>query len=396
MRTIVLLYMGDETVTASAGTERVLTNMANAFVKRGYHVVVVTNDDTNAVPYFPFDPHVELVFLNLWKVKIPFYIKVKREINRVIPVMDRPVESYRAALSVKKLSQLFQGRQVDCIIVYNHEAIQVADRWQHGTVPIIAMMHNAIRIIMGNSNQMTLREKEKADIIQVLMPSYVEEAKQYIKNTPVVCIPNVVEQVLLDQQARIDKTKDTYTIITVGRIDPYQKRTHILVEAFALLADRYPEWQVELWGKIKKQDYYEKICRFIKEHHLENRIHFMGTTKNVQKRLQEADIFAFPSSFEGFPLALTEAMATGLPSVGFRSADAVKDLIADGRNGILCADGIPAFANGLEQLMRNQGLRVKMGHQAAKNMQPYEPERIWDQWQSLVESEIKKFANKRR
>lgn len=396
MRTIVLLYMGDETVTASAGTERVLTNMANAFVKRGYHVVVVTNDDTNAVPYFPFDPHVELVFLNLWKVKIPFYIKVKREINRVIPVMDRPVESYRAALSVKKLSQLFQGRQVDCIIVYNHEAIQVADRWQHGTVPIIAMMHNAIRIIMGKSNQAALREKEKAKVIQVLMPSYVEEAKQYIKNTPVVYIPNVVEQIPVAQQAHLGESKDTYKIITVGRIDPYQKQTHILVEAFALLAERYPKWQVELWGEIKKRDYYEKICQFIKEHHLGKRIHFMGTTNNVQKQLQQADVFAFPSSFEGFPLALTEAMATGLPSVGFRSADAVKDLIADGRNGILCADGIPAFANGLEQLVRNQGLRVKMGHQAAKNMQPYEPERIWDQWQSLVESEIKKFANKRR
>lgn len=46
--------MGDETVTASAGTERVLTNMANAFVERGYRVIVVTNDSPEAVPYFPF------------------------------------------------------------------------------------------------------------------------------------------------------------------------------------------------------------------------------------------------------------------------------------------------------------------------------------------------------
>lgn len=396
MRTIVLLYMGDETVTASAGTERVLTNMANAFVKRGYHVVVVTNDDEDAVPYFSFDSDVELIFLNLWKVKIPFYVKVEREINRIIPIMDRPVESYRAALSVKRLSQCFQGRQVDCIIAYNHEAIQVADRWQHGTVPVIAMMHNAIRVIMGKSNQASLREKEKADVIQVLMPSYVEEAKQYIKNTPVVCIPNVVEQVPLEQRARLDETKDTYKIITVGRIDPYQKQTHILVEAFALLADRYPEWQVELWGEIKKQEYYEKICQFIEEHHLEKRIHFMGATKDVQKQLQQADIFAFPSSFEGFPLALTEAMATGLPTIGFRSADAVKDLIVNEQNGILCDDGIPAFASGLDQLMRNQDLRVKMGNQAAMDMRFYDPTRIWNKWQSLVESEVKKFVNKRR
>ena len=55
MKTLLLLYMGDETVTASAGTERVLTNMANAMVERGYNVIVATNDKTDAVPYFPFD-----------------------------------------------------------------------------------------------------------------------------------------------------------------------------------------------------------------------------------------------------------------------------------------------------------------------------------------------------
>lgn len=396
MHTIVLLYMGDETITASAGTERVLTNMANALAKRGNHVIVITNDDENAVPYFLFDAEVELVFLNLWKTKIPFYVKIKREINRIVPIMDRPMEAYRAALSAKKLMHRFKDRRVDCIIAYNHEAIQVADRWQHGQVPIIAMMHNAIRIIMGKSNQASLREKEKADVIQVLMPSYIQEAKQYIRNTPIVYIPNVVEQIPAERQAQLDGTKDTYKIITVGRIDPYQKQTHILIEAFALLAERYPKWQVELWGEIKKQDYYEHICQFVKEHHLTKRIHLMGTTPNVQEQLQQADIFAFPSSFEGFPLALTEAMATGLPSVGFRSADAVKDLIVNGHNGILCEDGVSAFADGLERLMQNQSLRVKMGRQAVQDMKAYEPEHIWDQWQRLIESEIKKSMDKRR
>lgn len=161
MHTIVLLYMGDETVTASAGTERVLTNMANALAKRGNHVIVITNDDENAVPYFLFDAEVELVFLNLWKTKIPFYVKIKREINRIVPIMDRPMEAYRAALSAKKLMHRFKDRRVDCIIAYNHEAIQVADRWQHGQVPIIAMMHNAIRIIMGKAIKLLCGKKKK-------------------------------------------------------------------------------------------------------------------------------------------------------------------------------------------------------------------------------------------
>lgn len=388
MHTLVLLYMGNETVTASAGTEKVLTNMANAFTKRGYHVIVVTNDPPQAVPYFPFLPQVELIFLDVCQVRIPLSVKLKREVNCILPFMDRPVEQYRAHLSVEKLRQRLSGRQIDCIIAYNHEAIQVADFWQKGTKPLIAMMHNSIHVLMGNSNRATLQEKEKADVIQVLMPSHVEEAKHYIHHTPVVWIPNVVEPIPENNQAHPGAEKQKYTIITVGRIDALQKRTHILVQAFALLADTYLDWRVAIWGEVKKKAYYEELCQFVKEHHLEEQIHFCGTTQDVQRELQKADIFAFPSAFEGFSLSLTEAMATGLPAVGFRSADAVKDLIVDGHNGFLCEDGVMAFAHGLERLMKDSGLRARLGQQAAEDMKPYAPHIIWDKWQKLIEQQI--------
>lgn len=88
-------------------------------------------------------------------------------------------------------------------------------------------------------------------------------------------------------------------------------------------------------------------------------------------------------------------MATGLPSVGFRSADAVKDLIIDGRNGILCEDGAPAFAKGLERLMKDQDLRVKLGRQAVEDMKPYAPQIVWDKWQDVVEQQIQSFSHKK-
>ena len=157
--------MGDETVTASAGTERVLTNMANAMVERGYNVIVATNDKTDAVPYFPFDARVHCLYLNVDTKKIPFSVKVKREINRIFPILDKPVEAYRASVSVRKLREQLKMESIDCIIAYNHEAIQVADCFVHGIVPIIAMMHNAIRIIMGNCNGRALAEKAKANVL---------------------------------------------------------------------------------------------------------------------------------------------------------------------------------------------------------------------------------------
>lgn len=387
MKTLLLLYMGDETVTASAGTERVLTNMANAMAEKGYDVIVATNDKTDAAPYFPFDSRVHCLYLDVDTKKIPFSVKVKREVNRIFPILDKPVEAYRASVSVRKLRDQLKGDSIDCIIAYNHEAIQVADRLVHGTVPIIAMMHNAIRIIMGNCNGRALAEKAKANVIQVLMPSYVAETRQYLLHTPVVWIPNVVEPVCPEKQAHPGVVKDRYRIITVGRIDGLQKQTHILVEAFASLAKQYPQWDVWIWGEVKKKDYYQRLCQFIEAQGLTGRIHLAGTTTAVQDELRQADIFAFPSAFEGFGLALTEAMAMGLPSVGFRSADAVNELIVDGKNGILCEDGVPAFAQGLERLMKEPALRSAMGRQAVSDMEPYYPEAVWNQWQRLIDEQ---------
>lgn len=392
LKTLLLLYMGDETVTASAGTERVLTNMANAMVERGYNVIVATNDKTDAVPYFPFDARVHCLYLNVDTKKIPFSVKVKREINRIFPILDKPVEAYRVSVSVRKLREQLKMDSIDCIIAYNHEAIQVADCFVHGIVPIIAMMHNAIRIIMGNCNGRALAEKAKANVIQVLMPSYVAETRKYLPHTPVVWIPNVVEPVCLEKQAHPSAVKDRYRIITVGRIDGLQKQTHILVKAFASLAQQYSQWDVWIWGEVKKTDYYQRLCQFIEEQGLTGRVHLAGTTPAIQDELCQADIFAFPSAFEGFPLALTEAMATGLPSVGFRSADAVNELIVDGKNGILCEDDVSAFAQGLERLMKEPALRSAMGRQAVADMKPYYPEAVWNQWQMLIDEQIQQAS----
>lgn len=117
---------------------------------------------------------------------------------------------------------------------------------------------------------------------------------------------------------------------------------------------------------------------------MEDRISFCGTTKEIRKCLAQSDIFAFPSASEGFGLALTEAMAMGLPSIGYRSCSAVNELIKNGENGFLCEDGIDDFAAKLEILIKNQELRIQMGAKAHEDMKEYAPNKIWDMWEKLI------------
>ena len=117
----------------------------------------------------------------------------------------------------------------------------------------------------------------------------------------------------------------------------------------------------------------------------DKQILFCGTCDNVFKKLETAKIFAFPSAYEGFGLALTEAMSAGLPAVGCKSCPAVNELIKDGENGFLCENGVDAFAQALEKLMSDEELREKMGKAAKEDMKQYAPDKIWDMWEKLME-----------
>ena len=142
-----------------------------------------------------------------------------------------------------------------------------------------------------------------------------------------------------------------------------------------------------MWGgtyTTSHEKYKTKILKFIEENNLHNKVCLTGVTDKVEIKLQKADIFAFPSAHEGFPLALTEAMAIGLPAIGYKTCAGVNELIIDGYNGFLCEDGIDDFAEKLKILMQDAELRKKMGQNARESMKQFAPKKIWDEWEDLI------------
>ncbi len=123
----------------------------------------------------------------------------------------------------------------------------------------------------------------------------------------------------------------------------------------------------------------------MQKYHLEERVQFKGTTHEVPEKLAQGAIFAFPSSEEGMGIALVEAMEVGLPAVGFRSCHAVNEIIQDGRNGILCEDGVAPFAEALRNLMESEALRKELGKNAKASVSVYAPEKVWQAWEDLLQ-----------
>lgn len=221
------------------------------------------------------------------------------------------------------------------------------------------------------------------DVFQVLLNQYVDYYRA-IGCKRIVVIPNAVNQIPDNMIA--DLSVEHHRIVHVGRIDGSLKRQHLLIEAFAQIAERYPEWSVHFYGNVDNCHYKKKLDEMIHKYHLDSRIIFEGSKSDIPAELRKADIFAFPSAAESFGLALAEAMGMGVPVLAYQSCRGASSLIENGFNGILLKDGVEPLSQGLDRLMKDQLLRIRMGKAAHEKVKEYAPDKIWNMWEQLIES----------
>lgn len=384
----ILLANFTKMVNDSGGLAKVTCALANEMFKRGHKVSLLYSDEKEGDFFYPIDGSVALY--NLKKnengsiIKVPFYVKALREILRCFG--KRPARTINSWFEehnlVGNLRYYLNKINPDIIVSYQPAASKLLLCDVQTKIPVITMSHGDPEDYFHIYPVKEIPALEKSSVCQVLMPSFEEHIKNHLPNAKTVVIGNAIPQ--FDFSADLDVEKQKYKIIFVGRLSKNHKRPHLILEAFKNLVDTFPDWIVEIWGAIDNKAYYMELKNFIKLHGLTERVFLKGTTDKVPQVLKDADIFAFPSAYEGFGMALAEGMSVGLPAIGYKSCPAVNELIKDGKNGILCEDGAEAFSMALKQLMENKDLRIKMGKNAKFDMQQYAPEVIWDKWECLL------------
>jgi glycosyltransferase involved in cell wall biosynthesis len=99
-----------------------------------------------------------------------------------------------------------------------------------------------------------------------------------------------------------------------------------------MVATRFPHWNLAIFGEGNERPSLEMT---IKQSGLSNSVHLMGQTPNIPLELLSSSIFALSSRFEGFGLAILEAMSYGLPVVSYACPFGPRDIIRDGVDGFL-------------------------------------------------------------
>lgn len=204
-------------------------------------------------------------------------------------------------------------------------------------------------------------------------------------NSTVIPNPVVVNETVREMQGRIPSyTEREKRIVTVGRLTLRQKRQDVLLEAFKLFHEKYPDYKLDIYGDGKDSD---RISTKIYEMGLSDSVNLAGRTDKVESVIFNAAAFVLTSDFEGIPNALIEAMSIGVPCVSTDcSPGGASLLINDGENGFLvpCADA-NAIAEKLSIVVSDAEISDRFSQNGPAISGEFSEEKIADMWEKFFD-----------
>jgi len=152
------------------------------------------------------------------------------------------------------------------------------------------------------------------------------------------------------QREYLQLEPDIFLVGMVARFSQQKGHRYLIEAAFILKTRNVKKLKILLVGVGELE---EEMRSLVKVYGLESEIQFYGQATNVHELVQAFDCFILPSLWEGMPLALLEAMASGIPVVGTNVAG-TREIIQDGENGLLIQSKEPeSIADALECLKNN-------------------------------------------
>lgn len=150
--------------------------------------------------------------------------------------------------------------------------------------------------------------------------------------------------------------------VCVARFAP-QKNHALLLKAFAQGPASDPNAHLVLVGEGALREQLEEQAKNLG---LAGQAHFLGLRTDIPDVLGAMDAFVLSSDYEGNPLSVMEAMASGLPIVS-TAAGGVPDLFETGNEGLIVQPGdVQGLSNSMVSLLKNHDARQSMGMAAAR------------------------------
>jgi GalNAc-alpha-(1->4)-GalNAc-alpha-(1->3)-diNAcBac-PP-undecaprenol alpha-1,4-N-acetyl-D-galactosaminyltransferase len=345
----------------AGGAERVLSILAGRWAEEGRRVVVlVLWGDGSVDTFFRLPSNVEVRHLGLERLR-----RSGAKLS-----MFRQLAGLRAAIADTAPDVVMA--LMDTVSVRTMLATRGLG------VPVICVEHcdpatRPLRPFWEVSRRLTY---PLADAVVTLSDDAMAFFPERIRRSGAV-IPNPVLPAA-DRGVRLPAAPPT--LVSLGRLSAV-KQIDVLLRIFARLAERHPDWQLNIWGDGPER---ERLAALIESLGIGTQARLCGATDRPLEALRDGDLFVMTSRTEGFPMALAEAMASGIPAVSFDCPSGPRQLIRPEIDGVLVADGDEAaFEAAIERLMHDRSERLRFGANAREVVTRFSIDRVAAMWDEL-------------
>lgn len=361
------------------GMERVLLNKVTYLSQLpGWEISVVTTDQHQRPPFYPFPEKVRMTDLEInysednekgaWK-KITGYLRKRKEHKR-------------------KLTALLLKEKPDIVVsLYPSESSFIPDI-KDGSRKVLELHFNKFfRIQYGRKGIIGLidrwRTRQDERIVRRFDRFVVltNEDKGYWGDLPnIEVIPNAAMQVSDAYSDVMNKR-----VIAVGRLD-YQKGFDRLIQAWELVqhTGKFTDWKLDIFGQ---GEWREMLQQMIDKQGLQNTAKINPPTNAILNEYVHSSLLVMSSNYEGFGMVLVEAMSCGVPVISFDCKCGPKDIIQSGINGLLVPNGdIQALADAMMKVMEDEAYREMLSLNARKVVDTYSEQAVMAQWIRLFTS----------
>lgn len=345
------------------GAERVMSEMANYWVARGVKISIITSTPPETDAY-ELSPEVKRIHLppcsSFGKILgFPWSIRaLRKEIfaeghNIVISFMDK--SNIPSILATR-------GLNVKVVVAEHIDPRTQGHSWFKKVLMRISYPRaDALTVLTENV------KKEWAN-------HFIPESKVYVIHNAVLLPGGMNEQT--------PSWLPTKFFCCMGRLHP-QKGFDILLNLLPDIFSRWPEYKLVILGA---GNYRSELEAQASRLGISDKIIMPGFVENPHLILKNADIFILSSRFEGFPLALIEAMALGLPVISFDCPSGPASIIHDGINGLLVPHyDLQGMAWAINWILENPEKAKELAHNAKAIQVTCDLDRVMSMWTSLLE-----------
>lgn len=347
------------------GAERVMALLAGEWTRRGYPVTLITLDDAPDVYDLP--PDVRRVRLGVMGASTGKLDGLRRNLHRL--------RALRTAILREKPSAV--------ISFMDRTNVLTLLALRRVPFPVIVSERIDPRHYPMGRGWEVLRQKlyPRAAAVVVQTHAVAQWAAGFLPASKIHVIPNPV--VLPAEDAAPGRPPWVPAgpyVVAMGRLDS-QKGFDLLLPAFAAIAADFPRHHLVILGEGPERAALERQAERLQ---LTERVSLPGRLAQPWPILRGAEAFVMSSRFEGFPNALLEAMALGLPVISFDCPSGPGEILTDGETGLLVrAEDVPSLSQAMARIMENPGLRRHLGDSARAALRPYELATIAGSWERL-------------